>query len=168
MVNLLGTVWGWDYGLIRCILQNIENTLLSISRKRNHVALSGSFLGPFCFWIWRLFLILIITFCVVNFIFLLGIIVDKKIKRFREPPGMVNAKLEEIIQEKVYGAKPLYKIPSETRRNKILIITYSARSSLVSEIATNSDIFQFNVGRKLMLNQINESQIVIASLNFIR
>ena len=139
--------------------------------------LSRSFLGPFCFWIWRVLLILIITFCVVNFFFILAIIVDDKGQTGKEPAGMVNAKLEEIIQQKVYGVKPLYENKIKVPRTRILIMSYSERSPIAIKIAKDENIFYINVNKKLKETEhanlfLDWSQrsrtAIVASLSLIR
>ena len=62
---------------------------------------------------------------------------------------MVNAKLEEIIQQKVYGVKPLYENKIKVPRTRLLIMSYSERSPIAIKIAKDENIFYINVNKKL-------------------
>ena len=121
----------------------------SLFRKRNNMLLSRSFIGPFCLWIWRVILIFIITFCIVNFLFIMAIIMENRRQSMRDPPGMVNAKIEEIINEKVYGVKPLYDNKIKAERNRILILSYSERSPIAIRISKDENLFYLNINKKL-------------------
>ena len=145
-------------------------------RKRNNMLLSRSFIGPFCFWIWRVILILILTFCIINFFFIIAIIIKNR-RHSGEPPGMVNAKIEEIINEKVYGVKPLYENKPKYQRNRILILSYSERSPIAGRISKDEKIFYTNINKKLRETQETNLLLgwgkhsrtaIIASLSIIR
>ena len=56
-------IWNFDTGLFI---------------RRNNMILNKTFLGPLCYWAWRTLLISIITFCAVNFIFVLFIIIQSR------------------------------------------------------------------------------------------
>ena len=121
--------------------------------------LSRSYLGPFCFWIWRVALILIITFCVVNFFFIMAIIFENKRHRQEEPPSLVNAKIEEIINQKVYGVKPLFENNMKAQRTRFLIMSYSERSPIAVRISKDENIFTINVNKKL--KEIEQTNLVL-------
>ena len=56
-------IWSFDTGLFI---------------RRNNMILNKTFLGPLCYWAWRILLVSIITFCAVNFIFVVFIIIESK------------------------------------------------------------------------------------------
>ena len=57
------------------IIWNLDTGLFV---RRNKMILKTTFLGPLCYWAWRIFLITIITFCGVNLIFVIFILLGSK------------------------------------------------------------------------------------------
>ena len=74
---------------------------------------------------------------------------ENRRQSMRDPPGMVNAKIEEIVNEKVYGVKPLYDNKIKAERNRILILSYSERSPIAVRISKDENLFYLNINKKL-------------------
>ena len=57
------------------IIWNLDTGLFI---RRNNMILRKTFLGPLCYWAWRVLLISIITFCGVNLIFVIFVLTERK------------------------------------------------------------------------------------------
>ena len=62
---------------------------------------------------------------------------------------MINAKLEDIIQQKVYGVKPLFKNDDELPKTRFLVVSYSKRSPILEQISKFENLFFIDVNKKL-------------------
>lgn len=99
------------------IIWNLDTGLFV---RRNKMILKTTFLGPLCYWAWRIFLISIITFCGVNLIFVIFLLLERKVPSEQpdSPGGLVQRRLEEIVFNKVHQEEELFRV--QTRRSEMI------------------------------------------------
>ena len=121
-------------------------------RRKNPQILNHSVLGPFCYWIWRLLLLVLVLFCLLNLIIIVAVLFERKAEEDEEngPNGIVHRKLEDIIFNKVHGESDLFAdVQEKVARTKFLILSYSRHSLLADQIGLEDKIFMINVNEKV-------------------
>ena len=131
-------------------------------------------LGSLCYWVWRVFFMIILVSCSCSLLLLLLLYIGQKSNN----DNLVHKSLEDLIHREVYGEEPLFKVKNKVPRNRILIISYSKTSRLTVEVSQNRAVFFANINEKLEETEIDNLKLdssrkpsgaaVVSALNLVR